>query len=94
MESDPNKKHYGFPTRSSIAKEKRKAELDTVTPKKWYNGPFCSTPDDQHVVEIADPDKPYWGKCLHCNEKFYIISESVLKENGLFAFVRQQLNKN
>ena len=47
--------------------------------EQFIPAPQC--PNGQH--ELIEAPKPYWGKCEHCNEKFALVSETVIKKLGI-----------
>ncbi len=52
----------------------------------------CLTPNGVHELEKAD--KPYFRRCTVCGERFYLISETAVRQSGLTKVVPRRTRMN
>lgn len=50
--------------------------------KEWIKAPNCPSYDNKHTIVYTE-GRLHYGFCKTCNEKFYLVSETVLKELGM-----------
>ncbi len=55
-------------------------------------GKNCSTPTGVH--ELAEANAPYFKQCEVCGERFYLISETAVREAGLENVVPRKTKMN
>ena len=51
--------------------------------------PNCKSIDNKHILD--DCQSPYIAKCVVCNERFVLVSETILRKLGLGIIPRQVL---
>ena len=41
----------------------------------------CTSPDNKHSLEGQEP--PFYQRCVHCGQNFYLVSESAMNRAGI-----------
>lgn len=48
-------------------------------PTKRIREPNCSSGSGMHTLEASE-DPGVWAECIHCGERYYLISETVMRK--------------